>query len=162
MLARLEELDGIEHAETDFAGDFLRLVVTDASALTRATDLLVSLGHAAEPVTDITVNTWYDAASVGQLSRLEAGVIADRVMRALRGSAAIDVDGAGGLRAALIDALHRCFVATMLTARSSPRLRMSCVAAARAIAVPIVGATLADRVAALVDADMGDDHTQRS
>jgi hypothetical protein len=162
VLARLEELDGIEHAETDFAGEFLRLVVTDASALTSATDLLVSLGYVAEPVTDSAVNTWYDAASVGQLSRLEAGIIADRVMRALRGSAAIDVDGAVRLRAALVDALHRCFVETTLTARPSARLRVSCVAAARAVAVPIVGATLADRVAALVDVDMGDDHTQRS
>ena len=162
MLARLEELDGIDHAETDFAGDFLRLGVTDAAALTHATDLLLSLGYVAEPVTDIAVNTWYDTASVGQLSRLEAGVIADRVMHALRESAAIDVDGAGRLRAALVDALHRCFVETTLTARPSAQMRMSSVAAARAIAVPIVGATMADRVAALVDADMGDDHTQRS
>ena len=162
MLARLQDIDGIAHAETDVTGDFLRLSFTEVSALARATHLLLSLGYIAEPVTDVDVSVWYDAASVGELSRIEADVIAGRVLRLLRRSNEVDADAMGRLRSGLVDALHRCLLATSLTARPSPGLRTSCAMAARDSAVPIVGSVVADQLATLVDADMGDDHKPRS
>ena len=162
MLARLERLDGIERAETDFTGDFLRLSMTEAGRVADVRDALATLGYAVEPAIDVSVDSWYDARSVGELSRVEAGVIADRVVSALRRSRTLSDVSAARLHVAVVDALHRCFVTTALTSESSPSLRASCIVAARSAAVPIVGEEIADELAALVDSDMGDDHKQRS
>lgn len=161
MLARLQELDGIEHAETDFSGDHLRLALTDRTALARATDLLVALGYVAEPAADLTVDRWYDRDSVGDLSRVEAGMIADRVIPAVRLRHRLDADLVRALRSALVDALHRCFVEKGISSQPSPSLRAGCVEAALAAATPIVGATVAEELARIVGADMAQDHRAR-
>jgi hypothetical protein len=161
VLARLEQLDGVEHAQTDFSGDYLRLTLSDISVLTGATDVLLGLGYVAEPAPDVAVDRWYDRNSVADLSRVEAGVITDRVVPALRLRHALDDDVVRSLRAAVIDALHSCFVETVLTSQPSPSLRASCVDATFAAASPIVGHSLAEELAAVVAADMAEDHKQR-
>lgn len=161
MLARLQELDGIEHAETDFSGDHLRLALTDRTAVARATDLLIALGYVAEPAGDLTVGQWYDRDSVGDLSRVEAGMIADRVVPAVRLRHRLDDDLARALRSALVDTLHRCFVENSISSQPSPSLRAGCIEAALAAATPIVGAPIAEAVARLVGVDMAQDHRAR-
>ena len=161
MLARLQELDGITHAETDFSGDHLRLTLTDRTAITRATDMLLALGYVAEPIADLTVDHWYDRDSVGDLSRVEAGVIAERVIPAVRLLHQLDEDLARSVRSAIVDALHRCFIEHALTSQPSPSLRSSCIEATRAAASPIVGAVVAEELARGVAADMAEDHKAR-
>ncbi len=156
MLARLEELDGIESAQTDVAGALLRVAARDARALAAALDRLASLGYAAETDAERTVvDRWYDTTSVGDLSRAESLIIAARV--------AAHFDSAHGpttadpvvLRAAIADALHRCFVTTALGAGpSSGEFRLECVRSVIAATRPLVGSTLADHLGALTDEDM--------
>ena len=161
MLARLQELKGITHAQTDFSGDYLRLTLTDGAAITRATDMLLALGYVSEPIVDNTVDHWYDKDSVGELSRVEAGVIADRVVPAVRLRHELDDDLATSLRSTLVDALHRCFIENAISSQPSPSLRSSCVAAALTAASPIVGGVVAEELARVVGADMAEDHKAR-
>ena len=161
MLARLEELDGVEHAQTDFGGDYLRLALNDVAGLTSARDLLLALGYVVEPATDIAVDRWYDKNSVGDLSRVEASIIADRVIPTVRLRHELNDDLARSLRSALVDALHRCFIEHAITSQPSPSLRSSCVDATRAAVSPLVGADVAEEVARGVAADMAEDHKPR-
>ncbi len=161
MLARLEELDGIERAETDFAGDYLRLTVTGETQLPVAIELLAALGYRAEDVSHATVviSAWYDARSVGELSFVEAGVIADRVLAELRARHPLGPDIAGALRAAVVDALHACFITKPLEAGpSSGDFREACVKATVAATVPVIGTSLSDELGRLLDADMRQIH----
>ena len=161
MLARLEELGGVERAETDYAGELLRLSLRDERALAPALVLLVSLGYGAEPTArEPVVVTWYDARSVGQLSRVEADVVADRITSRFIGTHPLAVGEATRLRAAMADALHACFVATALDAGpSSDSFRMDCVRRAVAAVVPVVGDVSANDLGRLLDDDMR--HSQR-
>ncbi len=158
MLARLEELEGIERVETDFAGDYLRLAAREPSALVAAIELLAASGYAAEEVTDLPIERWYDRGSVSELSRVEASVIAGRVISALRRRHRLDDHSATMLRSAVVDALHRCFLQTALTALPSPGLRASAVDATRVAARAIVDAAMAEELAGLIEADMSTDH----
>lgn len=160
MLARLEGLDGVRRAETDFSGDHLRLLLDDPDALAAATGLLAEAGYGTQEATGVAVERWYDRASVGELSRVEAGVIADRVLVALRRDRTLDTETARRLRDAVADGLHRCFVETTLTARPSPGLRATAVERSRLAARPVVGDEMAGEVARLVQEDMAQDHTQ--
>jgi hypothetical protein len=160
VLARLEDLVGIVRAETDFAGDFLRLTLSEERPLTTVIDLLSSLGYRAEIATaTVVIGVWYDARSVGELSFVEAGVIADRVLAALRARQPLTTDVAGALRAAVVDALHACFITKPLEAGSSSgEFREACVRATVASAVPVIGTRLAEELGRLLDADMGQIH----
>jgi hypothetical protein len=158
VLARLEELDGIERAETDFGGDYLRLQLRSRDAVSAATELLLSLGYLAEPTDTTSVTRWYGRDAVGELSRAEAAVIADRVVQRHRAIRTLSNEVATAVRDALVDALHRCFVTTALTSAPSLSLRTSCTAATREAAAPLIGADLADELAALMETDMSEDH----
>ena len=158
MLARLEELDGIDRAETDFGGDYLRLHLRSRGVVPAATKLLLALGYVAEPTDTTSITRWYGRDEVGELSRVEAGVIADRVMAKHRTIHALSDEVATALREAVVDALHRCFVTTALTSAPSLSLRTSCTEATRAAAAPLIGADLADELAALMATDMSEDH----
>lgn len=155
------ETPGLERAETDFAGDYLRLTLADARAQSAAIELLAASGYPAEAVTETPADRWYDRASVGELSRVEAGVIAERVITRLRSTRPIDDPTAQALRGAVVGALHRCFTATALTAQPSPGLRARAVGATRQAATAIVGAVVAAELARLVEEDMAEDHKQR-
>jgi hypothetical protein len=68
VLARVEGLEGVDHAQIDYRGDFLRLSVTADGALAIVTDVLKGLGYESDRASDIdveTVTTWYDRESVG-------------------------------------------------------------------------------------------------
>jgi hypothetical protein len=102
---------------------------------------------------------WYDARSVGELSFVEAAVIADRVLAEVKGRHSIASEVARALRAAMIDALHACFVTGPLDAGpSSGEFRKACVRATLAAAVPVVGTRLADEIGRLLEADMSQIH----
>ncbi len=161
MLARLEDIPGVERAETDFSGDHLRLTVADATAQDAAVELLAASGYLGEVVNEEPTDRWYDRGSVGELSRVEAGVIAGRVLTAFRRVRSIDDGPSAALRDAIVDALHRCFTQMAITARPSPSLRASAVTAVRDAAAPIVGGGPAAELARLVEHDMSSDHKRQ-
>jgi hypothetical protein len=154
VLARLEQIDGVLTAETDDAGDYLRLSVRDDPVVAVARDALASLGYGAELArTDLRVARWFGVRTVRELSLIEAGVIADRILPQVTGR--IAAPDAPRLREAIVGALHACFVRTELTsAPSGEAFRLDCVRQAAAAASPIVGAALASEVGRLLDIDM--------
>ena len=73
----------MDHAAVDFSGDFLKLALRDTSAFHLVTALLEELGYRTEIASQVdagAVDAWYDTSSVVELSRVEAGVIADRIV----------------------------------------------------------------------------------
>jgi hypothetical protein len=157
VLARLEQVDGLNVAETDEAGDYLRLTVRDHRAVSAARDALVSLGYSAEPADEGTrVARWFGVRTVRELSLIEAGVIADRVLPQLRSVTPAD---AARLRTAIVGALHACFVNTDLTsAPSGQEFRGDCVRQTVAAATPIIGEGVAAEFGRLLDLDMRETH----
>jgi hypothetical protein len=158
VLARLERLEGIHTAETDEAGDFLRLVVGFDTAGDAAIRALAALGYGAERTSEAPLTgRWFGARTVRELSLIEAGVIADRVVPQLASRPAPEV--VSRLRAAIIAALHASFISTELTSATSGRdFRDDCVRQAVAAATPIVGTAVADEVGRLLDLDMRETH----
>jgi hypothetical protein len=158
VLARLERIEGIHTAETDQAGDHLRLVVGFDAAAEAAIRTLASLGYGAERGDEIPhVDRWFGPRAVGELSLIEAGVIADRVIPQLVPRP--PHEDAVLLRAAVVAALHASFISAELTsAVSGEAFRSDCIRQAVAAATPIVGATVADEVGRLLDLDMRETH----
>jgi hypothetical protein len=162
VLARVEELEGVDRAEIDYRGDFLRLALNDGGALALTADLLKGLGYESMRATDgevQTVTRWYDVASVGDLSRVEASVIADRIVPSFALARKLSPDQIERVRITVVDALHHCFVSTALA--SGPRLgafRLSCVRAVEDTVRPIVGRASARTLAELLNADLTEDH----
>ncbi len=162
MLARVEGLEGVDHAEIDYRGDLLRLSLTDDLALGLTADVLKGLGYASERASDAevqAVTSWYDIASVGDLSRVEASVVADRILPSFALARKLSPDQTEGVRSAVVEALHNCFVSTRLA--SGPSLgafRLSCMSAVEESARPIVGPASARILADLLNADLNQDH----
>ena len=162
MLARVEKLEGADRAEIDYRGDFLRLSLNDDGALALIADLLKGLGYESVRATDGEVQAvarWYDIASVGDLSRVEASVIADRIVPSFALARKLSPDQIERVRIAVVDALHHCFVSTALA--SGPSLgtfRLSCARAVADRVRPIVGRASARTLAELVNADLTQDH----
>lgn len=159
MLARLTALDGVAMAEVDHAGDLLRLTL-DRDALAASLALLRDLGHEAEvedgdgaPGTTV----WYDAASVHELSFVEAGVISDRLVPRFMREHDLPI-GPATLRAAVVSALHRCFTERALGAGNTGAFRQECVRSVVAAAAPIIGTPAAEALGALLEDDLGRDH----
>ena len=112
MLARVEDLVGVDRAQIDYGGDFLRLSLTDDGALAIVTDVLKMLGYESDRASDTDVDTassWYDLESVGNLSRVEASVIADRVLPSFVATRKLSPRQTDDLRSAVRDALHKLF-----------------------------------------------------
>jgi hypothetical protein len=162
VLAQVEGLESVSHAEIDYRGDLLKISLSDDLALSRVADLLKSLGYGSEQASDAetrTVTNWYDTGSVGALSRVEAGVIADRILPAFALTRKLSPDQAEGARAAVIDALHSCFVGTPLASGTTlGEFRHSCVRAVDNSVRPIVGPASARTLAELLNADLTQDH----
>jgi hypothetical protein len=162
VLARVEDLEGVDHAEIDYRGDLLRLSLSSDLALGLAADLLRVLGYASERATDAEVQTvtrWYDIDSVGDLSRVEASVIAERTVPPFALARKLSPDQTDRVRGAVVDALHNCFVSTPLA--SGPSLgafRLSCGRAVEESVRPIVGRASARTLGALLNADLNQDH----
>ena len=165
MLARLESLSGVDRAAVDFHGDLLRLTVRDESAVGPATALLAELGYRAELATAADApaeGAWYDTDSVGELSRVEAGVIADRIVPSFARARSLPAARAEVVRAAVVDALHECFISHALG--SGPSLgpfRSSCERAVEERVRPILGTDSAAALARLLNLDMSGDHRSR-
>jgi hypothetical protein len=165
VLARLESLEGVDHAFIDHSGDLLRLSLRDEHATTAAIAVLSELGYRAESASDAgarAVTTWYDTRSVGDLSRVEAGVIAERIVPSFAKTWKLSRAATTLVRAAVVDALHDCFVSHALG--SGPSLgafRLSCERAVGGAVRPIVGPEPAQALAALLNIDMSEDHRGR-
>ena len=154
MLARLEAIDGVIRAQVDRGGHRLRLSVRDPGALESSVALLDALGHhATEGPTDRS-NEWYDARSVGVLSRLEAGTIADRIVPALALRRGLPDEQTAPLHAVIVGALHRCFLENRL-GEDGGAFRQACVTAVEVGARSIIGAEGARELARSLDADLG-------
>jgi ABC-type dipeptide/oligopeptide/nickel transport system permease component len=162
VLARVEGLEGVDHAQIEYRGDFLRLSLSDVDALASTAELLKVLGYESERAGDAevrTVSTWYDTESVGDLSRVEASVIADRILPSFVLIRKLSPDQTDGVRNAVVDALHNCFVRTALAnGPSLGEFRISCVRAVEDTARPIVGPASARTLAELLNADLTKDH----
>ncbi len=161
MLARLEEIPGLSHADVDFSADFLRLTLEGHRAVALALSLLNSLGYGAE-LSDAEPNVarWYDRGSVGELSRVEAETIAERVVTAFGSGRA--ARGPDALRQAIAGALHAWFVSVALGAgRSDSLLRTECIARVVAAVEPLVGAADAAEIGRLLEEDMSRVHRDR-
>ena len=162
MLARVEDLVGVDHAQIDYRGDFLRLRLTADGALAIVTDVLKGLGYRSDRASDTdvqNVTSWYDLESVGNLSRVEASVIADRVLPSFVATRKLSPGQTDDLRSAVRDALHNCFVNTAIAnGPSLGEFRLSCVRAVEDTARPIVGPASARTLAELLNADLTKDH----
>ena len=162
MLARVEGLEGVDHADIDYRGDFLRLRLTADGALAIVTDVLKGLGYRSDRASDTdvqNVTSWYDLKSVGNLSRVEASVIADRVLPSFVATRKLSPRQTDDLRSAVRDALHNCFASTALAnGPSLAAFRLSCVRAVEDTARPIVGPASARTLAELLNADLTKDH----
>jgi hypothetical protein len=165
VLARLESLPGVDRAEAGYHGDLLKLAVHDENALGQATALLAELGYRAEVATDAdtpAVDAWYDINSTGELSRVEAGVIADRIVPPFASARSLDAARSALVRGAVVDALHACFVKHQLGSGSSlGAFRSSCERAVEEGVRPIVGADPATALARLLQRDMSEDYRSR-
>jgi hypothetical protein len=162
VLAQLEALDEVEHAEIDSRGDLLALSLRDATAFPAAIAALAELGYACGPASDADVRNvaaWYDERSVSALSRVEARIIADRVVPRFARGQRLTPGEITPLHTAVADALHRCFVSHNVTgAANLGEFRSACVDAVEQTALPIVGPGPASTLAASIDADMSHDH----
>ena len=165
MLARLEALEDIEHVQVDFSGDLLKLSMRSEHALEPAIAALNELGYGAERASAAEVEAitvWYDTTSVGDLSRVEAGVIADRIVPPFAKARRLSPAATARVRGAVVDALHDCFVSNSLA--SGPSLgafRLSCERAVEGAVRSVIGPEPAHALAALLNADMSEDHRGR-
>lgn len=149
MLARIGEIDGVGKPETDSGGDHLRFDARDDGVVEAVINDVARQGYGAERIAGPASERWFDRSSVGELSRIEAAVIADRVLALVAG-----VD-AKAIRPAIVGALHECFVATTLGAEpSGAGFRAECVRRTVAAVAAIIGTERATAIGRLVDADM--------
>lgn len=162
MLARLEALAGVEHAAIDYRGDLLKLALDDERALGLVTALLNELGYGAEPASGpdlVGVDVWYDRASIGELSRVEAEVIADRIMPPFARAQNLAAPQNERVRAAVVDALHDCFVRHGLRGEASlGAFRTTCEHAVEERVRPILGPASATELTRALSLDMSEDH----
>ena len=165
MLARLEALEDIDRAYVDRSGDLLRLSLRHEGTLYSAIALLSELGYESEHATEAeadAVGVWYDRTTVGDLSRVEAGVIADRIVPPFAKARKLSPAAIEHVRGAIVDALHDCFISNALA--SGPSLgefRLACEHAVEDAVRPIVGREGARELTALLNADMSEDHRER-
>lgn len=160
MLARLSELDGVARVSVDHAGELLRLTL-DRDALPASLALLRDLGQEAEVVdghTATKATIWYDAASVHELSFVEAGVIADRVVPRFLREHQLPIEPAT-LRGGVVSALHRSFTERGSDAAvSTGAFRHDAVRATVRAVGGLIGPGTARAFGALLEADLSQDH----
>jgi hypothetical protein len=165
VLAGLVALEDIDHAQVDFSGDLLKLSLRSERALEPSVSALHELGYGAEreSAADVeAITVWYDTTSVGELSRVEAGVIADRIVPSFANTRKLSPAATARVQSAVVDALHDCFVSNALgSAPSLGEFRLSCERAVEGAARPIVGPESAHALADLLNIDMSEDHRGR-
>lgn len=149
-------MDGVLRAATDRTGDLLRLELRDDVPVGAVVEALSALGFASDRDDAAGADrTWYDARTVGELSFIEAGVIAERVVTAFGRAHPLLADEAPQLKTAIAEALHASFVTTPLGAGpSSAAFHDACRAATVSASTPLVGEAAARELGRLLDADM--------
>lgn len=162
MLARLDQVAGVERAEVDRAGDLLRLTL-HPDALGRALSALHDLGYEADIDTSAVATTaWYDRSSVGDLSFIEAGAIAARVVPAFARARTLSAEDTAALHDTVVAALHRCFTQRAVgDDATTGAFRHECVRQVTEAASASIGADAASLLGALLDADLTQDHRDR-
>ncbi|HEY6204042.1 MAG TPA: hypothetical protein VI056_13505 [Candidatus Limnocylindria bacterium] len=134
-------------------------------ALGVAISALNELGYGAERASAAEVEAitvWYDTTSVGDLSRVEAGVIADRIVPPFAKARKLSPGATARVRTAVVDALHDCFISNALASRSSlGAFRLSCERAVEGAVLQIVGPEPAHALATLLNIDMSEEHRGR-
>ena len=149
MLARIGEIDGVRTPQTDSGGDHLRFEARDEAVVDAVIREIERQGYGGVRIADAGAQRWFDVASVGELSRVEAGVIADRVL------AQIALVDPRTVRPAIVTALHEAFVANALDAgRSGADFRAECVRRTVDAAAAVVGVEQATAIGRLLDTDM--------
>ena len=162
MLARIQQIEGIDSASVDFGGHFLRLSGTGTNRLGAAIAVLRELGYEPESVAadDSTPTRWFDVSSVDQLSIVEAEVIARRVVDKLRARVTLSPDAADRLREGVTTALRKCFTERDTRVPLEPgQFRAQCVDRATDAARHILSPSEVAEFVATLAADLDEDHT---
>lgn len=143
-------------AAVDRGGELLRVRVSNDRALEDARRVLAELGYRATVAPfGIDDRQWYGPATVGDLSRVEAQVIADRVVGTFGARHGLASDLVGSLTSVVAASLYECFAAHTLGADAAPgSLREVCAEAASAAAAPLIGEDAARDLASAVCADL--------
>ncbi|MGH2377755.1 MAG: hypothetical protein ACRDY6_08780 [Acidimicrobiia bacterium] len=111
-MARLAEIPGLEHAATDHSGTYLRIRARDLDVVASARAAVRTLDHDTDELpADETrallssATGWYDRARLHELSREEAGVLAEDVTSAFERQSALTGAERERLRSDVADAL---------------------------------------------------------
>lgn len=156
MLARLEEDQAVESAEVDRRGELLRVRLRSSFNVSGVVDLLMNVGFAADVVehTDVGSALWYGLGTVGELSREEAKVIAQRVVPLFAQKNGVVVGDVEALVDLVASALHTWIISNTLDAAAPYGvLNSACGRAVEDAALPRLGP---DRAAALGNAIAAD------
>ena len=161
MLARLRQIEGVDDASVDFGGTFLRLSGR-GPVQDEAIGMLREHGYEPEPVAigAETPTKWYDLRSVDELSRVEADVIARRVVGKLGARVSLSADVAARLRDAVAAALRQCFTERDTRTDLEPgQFRDRCVERVTDAARSMLAPHQVAEFAATLEADLNEDHT---
>lgn len=164
MLARLETIDGVLSTAVDHHGEFLRLGVEDERVFDRVRQALTDLGYdVLEASPDEQMDRrWYGSATVRELSREEARIIADRVVPPFALSYGLPDPIAEQLASTVSAALFECFAAhTLGSGAAAASLRNECSDAVAEAAAVLVGADVARDLAARIDTDLDESSAGR-
>ena len=161
MLARLQQIEGIDEASVDFGGTHLRLSGR-VSGVENAIAILRERGYEPEPVAigNEAQTKWYGLGSVDELSFVEADVIAGRVVAKLGAGVSISADVAARLRSGVAGALRECFTERDTRTEHEPaQFRDQCVKKATEVARSMLAPHLVAAFVATLEADLNEDHT---
>lgn len=156
MLARLDRIEGLDRAEVDHSGELLRLASARPEAFAAVRAAMRELGY------DVTEETmappdarWYGSATARDLSREEAGVIAQRIVPPFAGAHGLAPGDADRLRDIVANALYRVFSSHALTQEAAPgALREESLGAVMEEAAPLIGQEAAGALAAALRQDL--------
>jgi len=156
VLARLEAIEGVTTAEVDHRGELLRLSAADGRAVADAAETLRELGYGSDPVPEpVDRPRWYGRDTVGELSREEGEVIAQRVVRGFARARGLTPGVAERLESAVAGALGAYFARRSIAATTPPgALRDGSVSAVREAAEPLIGPDLARELAVALGRDL--------
>ena len=161
MLARLEALDGVVTASVDHDGQFLRLEIVNDRSLGEVMVTLGELGYeAVEMHGPMSVDRWYSREGVGDLSREEGRIIAERVVRPFARSRAMVSTMSDRLERAVADSLGGSFASHWIdSGRSRDALVEESIGAAEVTAAALLGVDAARELAIALRLDL--DRTAR-
>ena len=157
MLARLEAVSGVQSAEADHDGELLRVRVDDPTVFATAHSALRDLGYDATvadppPATDLR---WFSSATVREVSREEAEIVAERVTTAFSQTQGVDRAELGAIEATIADALYAVFTAHSLGAGAERgALRALCARAVEDAVRGLAGSDPAREIGAIVERDL--------